>query len=109
MIWRSGFTIGTSPLIVVDRAIDVYLVTICDPVVLPIDTDLRDSEDDVFECETIGDAIVEVQGLVCELMRTHDYLTPTPSSRGACRDCNSCVLSAVNCTKWNPSTRLRAI
>jgi hypothetical protein len=35
-IWRSGFAVGTSPLIVVDRTSDMYLVTLC-PIVSPID------------------------------------------------------------------------
>jgi hypothetical protein len=106
-IWRSGYAVGTSPLIVVDRTSDIYLVTLC-PVVSPIGADLGSSKKEVFECETVGDAIVEVQGLVCELMRTEDYSMPTPSSWSSCRDCDSCVLSAANCTKWNPSARLRA-
>jgi hypothetical protein len=50
-----------------------------------------------------------VQGIVCEFMRTQDHSMPTPSSWGACRDCDSCALSAANCTKWDPSARLRAI
>jgi hypothetical protein len=107
-IWRSGFVVGTSPLIVVDRTSDMYLVTICDPVGVVNDPDLGNTEHEVFECETIGDAIVEVQGLVCDLMRTEDYSMPTPSSWSSCRDCDSCALSAANCTKWNPSARLRA-
>jgi hypothetical protein len=107
-IWRSGFAVGTSPLIVVDRTSDMYLVTLC-PIVSPIDADLSGSEEEVFECETIGEAVVEVQDLVCELMRTEDYSVPTPSSWSSCRDCDSCALSAANCTKWHPSTRLRAV
>jgi hypothetical protein len=106
-IWRSGFAAGTSPLIVVDRTSDMYLVTLC-PVVSPIEADRNGSEEEVFECETIGEAVVEVQGLVCELMRTQDYSMPTASSWSSCRDCDSCVLSAANCTKWNPSALLRA-
>ena len=107
-IWRSGFAIGTSPQIVVDRTGDVYLVTIRNPGGATSDPDLGNTEHEVFECETIGDAIVEVQVFVCELMRTEDYSMPTPSSWSSCRDCDSCALSAANCTKWNPLTRVRA-
>jgi hypothetical protein len=106
-IWRSGFPVGTSPLIVVDRTSDMYLVTLC-PVVLPIDADPHGSEEEVFECETTCEAVVEVQGLVCELMRTQDYSMRTASSWSRCRDCDSCRLSAANCTKWHPLTRVRA-
>jgi hypothetical protein len=122
-IWRSGFSFGTVPIIMADRTSDVYHVTLFDPSVpVKVDTtldtdqdvseclfdDTMDARQDVFKCLTVGDVIVEVQALVCELMRTEDYSKPIPSSWSSCRYCDSCIVSAVNCTKWNPSAQPRA-
>jgi hypothetical protein len=51
-IWRSGFAAGTTPIVVLYRTSDKYLVAVSDHVVPASDVDLGGTEQEVFNCET---------------------------------------------------------
>ena len=101
-IYRIGPNFGTSVGIVLHRTIDKYLVTVCDDAETLGVGDSGDTQSEIFECATIGDAVCEVRLLICEFMQTEDPSAWTPYSWANCLICN--CPTASGCSAWIPST-----